>query len=146
MGINRNVVRAIVFSTKHLGGMFLNHLHTLQGIQRLQNFIGHISNSDGVGKLIRIFVEATQLEVGTFEPFIFLQHSFHGHYTLTSTWVHELWSFIELFKGTVTLANSWIPFPQRQHDQAVISLVVTFTHTKGEIRKINICHIYLHVI
>jgi hypothetical protein len=35
MGINRNVTRAIVFSPKHLGGMSLSHLHTLQDIRRL---------------------------------------------------------------------------------------------------------------
>jgi hypothetical protein len=137
MGINRNVARAIVCGPKHLGGMSLSHLRTLQGIRRLQYFIVHIANNDGVGKLIHICVEATQLEVSTFEPFLFLQHSVHGHYTLNSTWVHELWSFLKLFKGTVTLTNSWIPFHQRQHDQ---------THTKSELRQINMCHIYFSVI
>jgi hypothetical protein len=132
MGINR--------------GMSLSHLHTLQGIRRLQYFIGHIANNDGVGKLIRICVEATQLEVGTFKPFLFLQHSFHGNYTLTSMWVHELCSFLELFKGTITLTNSWIPFLQRQIDQAFMSLVITSTHTKGELRQINMCRLYLRVI
>jgi hypothetical protein len=51
--------------------MALRHLHTLQGIRRLQHFIVHIANNDGVGKLIRICIEATQLEVGTFEPICF---------------------------------------------------------------------------
>jgi hypothetical protein len=127
MGINHNVTRDIVFGPKHLNGVSLRHLHTLQGIRRLQYFIGHIANNNVVGKLLRICVEATQLEVGTFEPFLFLLHSAHGHYTLTFTWVHELWSFLELFKGTITLTNSCIPSPQRQHDQAVISLAITST-------------------
>jgi hypothetical protein len=91
-------------------------------------------------------VADTQLELGTFEPFLFLLHSVHGHYTLTFTWVNAIWSFLELFKGTITLMNSWIPPPQRQHDQAVMSLAITSTYTKGELRQINMCYIYLHVI
>jgi hypothetical protein len=50
----------------------LSSLHTLQGIRRLQYFIRNISNKDGVDNIIRICVESTQLEVGTFEPFLFL--------------------------------------------------------------------------
>jgi hypothetical protein len=64
MGINCNIAWAIVFGPKHLIVMSIIHLHTLQGIQRLQYFIRHIANNDGVGKLIRICVEAAQLEVG----------------------------------------------------------------------------------
>jgi hypothetical protein len=36
ISMNQNVSRAIVFSPKRLGGMSLSHLHTLQGIRRLQ--------------------------------------------------------------------------------------------------------------
>jgi hypothetical protein len=146
IGINRNVARAIVFGPKHLGGMSLSVLHTLQGIRRLQYFIRHIDNNDGFGKLIRICVEATQLELGTFKPFYLLLHSVHGHYTLTYTWVHKMWSLLELFKGTITLTNSWLPSPQRQNDQFVISLATTFTCARGELRQINMCRICLHVI
>jgi hypothetical protein len=84
MAINRNVARAIVFGPKRLGGMALCHLHTLQGICRIQYFIGHTANNDGVGKLMSICIESTQLEVGTFEPFMFTLHSIYGPDTLTT--------------------------------------------------------------
>jgi hypothetical protein len=61
MAIHRNVAREIVFGPKRLGGMALYHLHTLQGIHRIQYFIGHIANNDGVCKLMIISIEATQL-------------------------------------------------------------------------------------
>jgi hypothetical protein len=112
MSIDRNVERAIVFIPKRFRGMSLSHLHTLQGIQIHKYFIGHIENDDGVGKLGRICIEATQLEVGTFEPFLFLRHSIYGNATLTASWVHEIWSFVELFQRTVTLSNSWISSPK----------------------------------
>jgi hypothetical protein len=146
MGINRNVSRAIVFGPKQLGGMSLSQLHTLQCIIRLQYFIGYITNNDGVGKLIRICIEATQLEVGTFEPFIFLLHSMPVHSTLTSTWVHESWSFLQLFKGSIILTNSWLPSPQSQNDQSIMSLTTRFQCTKGEQRQINMCRIFLRFI
>jgi hypothetical protein len=111
MGINCNVSRAIIFDPKHLGGMSLRHLHTLQGILRMQYFMGQIANNDGIGKLI-------QLEVGNFEPFLFLLHSVYGKYTLTSTWVHKIWSFLELFQGTTTLTKSLLPSPQQQNNQS----------------------------
>jgi hypothetical protein len=61
MAIDHNAARVIVFGPKRLGGISISHIHTLQGIRRLQYFIGHIVNNDGVGKLVRICIEATQL-------------------------------------------------------------------------------------
>jgi hypothetical protein len=46
MGINSNVAHDIVFGPKRLGGISCSHLHTLQGIRRLQYFVGHIANND----------------------------------------------------------------------------------------------------
>jgi hypothetical protein len=109
IAIHRNVDRAIVFGPVRLVGMVLYHIHTFQSIRRIQYFIGHIAKNYGVGKIIRICVEATQLEVGTFEPFMFTLHSVYGPATRTSSWVLEIWSFLELFKATITLTNSWLP-------------------------------------
>jgi hypothetical protein len=53
-----------------------------------------IANNDGVSKLMRIFIEKTQLEVGIFEPFLFTRHSIHGHSPLTASCVLEVWSLI----------------------------------------------------
>jgi hypothetical protein len=119
MDIHRNVARAaIVFGSKRLGGMVLCHLHTFKGILRIQYFIGQISNNNGVGKLMRICIETTQLEVGTFEPFLFTLYSMYGPDTLTVSWVLGIWSFVEIFKARINLTNSWLPSPQRHHNKA----------------------------
>jgi hypothetical protein len=146
MAIHCNVARVIGFGPKSLGGMALCHLHTLQGIRKIQYFIGNIANNYGVGKLIRICIEATQLEVGTFEPFMFTLHSIYGPATLTASWVLEIWCFLELFKATITLKNSLLPLPQRQNDQSLMSLATLHTSCKGELRQISRCWIYLRVI
>jgi hypothetical protein len=146
MAINRNVARAIVYGPKRLGGMSLCHLHNLRGIHRLPYFSVHIAKKDGVGKLTRICIEATQLEVGTFEPFLFTRHSIHGPSTLTASWVLEIWYFLELFKVTINITNSWIPSPQSQDDQALMSLSILHTGRKGELHQINRCQIFLRVV
>jgi hypothetical protein len=146
MGINRNVSRHIAFGPKFIDGMALRHLHTLQGIHRIQYLIGHITNNDGVAKLMRICIEATQLEVGMFKPFFFLPFSLHGPSLLSRSWINKIWSFNELFVGTMTVSNTWLPHPQRLQDQAIISLAVLFSQNKGELKQINICRIYLQAI
>jgi hypothetical protein len=107
--------------------MALRHLHTLQGIRRLTYFIGHISNNDGVGKLIHICIEKNQLEVGSFRPIMFLRFSLYGPTLLTNSWVKEIWSFLELFQGAITLPIKWTPSPQCVNDQSIMSLAVLFT-------------------
>jgi hypothetical protein len=124
MSINRNVSRRVVFGPKHMGGMALMHLHVLQCIHRTKYLIGHITNNDGVGKLMRICIEAIQLEVVTFEPFFFLPNSLHGYTLVLISWINEIWFFNELFTGTIKISNTWLPHPQRESDQAVLTLAV----------------------
>jgi hypothetical protein len=96
--------------------------------------------------LVHICINAIQFEVGTFEPFMFLRHPIHGHTTLTTSGMHGIWTFIELFQGTTTLSNNWTPSPQRQHDQSITSLTTLFTNIKGELQHINMYHIFFHAI
>jgi hypothetical protein len=56
---------------------------------------------------MRICIDAAQLEVGKFESFLFLLHSVHGPSELTASWILEIWSFLELFKATIT-SSLWI--------------------------------------
>jgi hypothetical protein len=146
MGINRNVSRDVVFGPKYTGVMDLHHLHTLQGMRRIQYIIGHITNNDVVAKPMPICIEATQLEVRTFEQFFFLPESLHGTSLVSRSWINEIWSFIELFAGIINISNTWIPHPQRLHDQAIMSLAVLFSQNKGKRIQINISQIYLKTI
>jgi hypothetical protein len=145
MGINRNVSHNFVFGPKHLGSMALRHLHTLQGIRRTQYLSGHLTNNDGVAKRMRICIEATQLEVGNFEPFFFLLYSLHGPPLISRSWIHEIWYFNELYNDTITISNSWLPHPQRTSYKDIMSLAVLFTSIKGELIQMNICRLFLQV-
>jgi hypothetical protein len=127
-------------------GMALHHLHTLQVIHRIQYLIGHITNDGGVAKLMRICIEAIQLEVRMFEPFFFLPFSLHGSTLISRSWINEIWSFNELFSGTIMISNTWLPHQQRDYNQAIMPVAVFFSNNKGELRQINMCCIYLQAI
>jgi hypothetical protein len=103
--INRIVARTIDFGLKSLGGLETRHLYTLQGTKRLQYFLGHIACNDGNGNLMKICMEHTQLEVGKYEAFIFLVHSYAGNALINQSWRTVIWSHLELCKGIITTIN-----------------------------------------
>jgi hypothetical protein len=103
-------------------------------------------NNEGVGKLVHIFSEAIQSENGTFEPLFFLPYSLHGPTLVSRSCINEIWSFNELFNGTIKITYSWIPQPHSTADESIMSLDVIFTSIKGELRQINICRTYFQAI
>jgi hypothetical protein len=105
MGIHRNVARAIVLGPKSLGGLKIHHLYTLQGTKRLKYFLGHIACNDGNGNLMKICVEHTQIEVGSYAPFISLKYSHAGKALLNQSWIKAIWLHLELCKGTITATH-----------------------------------------
>jgi hypothetical protein len=85
MGINRNVAGKIVFCPKNLGGLEMHNLYTIQGTTSLQYFIGHLMCKDGNGNLMRICMESTQLEVGSYELFLIIAYKMAGAPLLNHT-------------------------------------------------------------
>jgi hypothetical protein len=83
----------------------MHHLYTLQGRKRLQYFLFQIACNNGNGNLTRICMEHTQLEVGTYEPFLFLKHSYAGKSLINQTWLTAIWAHLELCKGTITTTD-----------------------------------------
>jgi hypothetical protein len=89
MCINRNVSRNIFFGPRSLGELEMHHIYILQGTKRLQYFMGNIVCNDGNGNIMRICMEHTQFEVGTYEPFLFFKYSSAGTALLNKTWIRN---------------------------------------------------------
>jgi hypothetical protein len=70
MHINRNTARSIIHGLLLLGGMALPHLDTVQGIDKLHLFLGHLRRQDDNGSLIKIDLTYVQLLCGVTQ-FIF---------------------------------------------------------------------------
>jgi hypothetical protein len=141
MGINRNVSRAIVFGPKSLGGLEMHHMYTLQGTKRLQCFLGNIVCNNGNGNFMKICMEHIQLEVGTYEPFLFLKHVYSRKAIMNQSWLTAIWSHLELYKGTITTTNPWLPRPTRVHDVALTSIASEAGLGTAQQFQINKCRI-----
>jgi hypothetical protein len=146
LGINRNVACSIVFGTNSLGGFEMHHLYTLQGMKRLQYFLGHIACKEINGYLMMICMEHIQLDVGTYEPFLFLQHSYAGNALINQSWITTIWAHLELCKGMITKTNSWRPKPQRVYDMELMSMAFEANLSTARQCQINPCRIFHRVI
>jgi hypothetical protein len=63
-GINKKVVRAVVFGTAHHGGLGLDHLATVQIYGQLQYLLGGIRCNGTTWQLARMMLEFVKLECG----------------------------------------------------------------------------------
>jgi hypothetical protein len=139
MGINRNVALKIVFGPKTLGGLEMHDLYTIQGTKRLQYFLGHVMCNARNGNLMRICMESTQLEVGLYEPFPFLNYKVAGSHLLNKTWITKIWEHLSLSNGTITTTNPWLPRPQREHDTALMAIASSANFMNKQKQHINAC-------
>jgi hypothetical protein len=146
MGIDRNVAWKIVFEPNNLGGLEIHHLYTIQGTQRLQYFLGNVMCNDGNVNLVRICMESTQLEVGSYKPFLSLDYKVAGSHLLNKMSMTAIWEHLSLFKGTITTKNPWLPLPQTVNDVALMSIASRGEFTDKQKQHINACIIYLQVI
>jgi len=63
--INRNTARSIVHGPIILGGLAIPNIHTVQGIDKLHLFLGHLRLQDHTGTLIAIDLSFLQLISGS---------------------------------------------------------------------------------
>jgi hypothetical protein len=106
MGINRNVARKIFFGPKTIGCLKMPNLYTIQGTKRLQHFLCHVMCNAGNGNIMRICMESTQLEVGLYEPFLFLNYKVAGSHILNKTWLTAIWEHLSNHKNNRPMANT----------------------------------------
>ena len=67
--IHRNLNRDLIVAPKKYGGLAVTHLYDLMGQLKTKFFVKHLRRNDKTGKLLRISMEYTQMEVGRSEPF-----------------------------------------------------------------------------
>jgi hypothetical protein len=91
-------------------------------------------------------MEHTQLEVGSYEPFLFLKYSNAGKALLNQSWTTAIWSHLELCKGTITTTHPWLPKPQGVHDLALTSTASEAGLNTAQHRQINASRIFICVI
>jgi hypothetical protein len=107
--------------------------------------IPYRTHHDGNGNLMQICMESTRLEVGAYEPFLFLDYKLAVAQLLNDTWLTAIWKHISLCKGTITMTDPWLPVPQSEHDLALVSIAATSEFTDKQKKDINACRICIQV-
>jgi len=142
--LNRHMSRAIVHGPKEFGGLALPHLHTLQGVDKLKLFLGHIRLQDRTGHLIHIDMTYVQLLTGT--STLFLNQDPTKYEWVESGWLTSLWAFISRTKLTITYPLSWQPSIPREHDRTIMDYFDGIGLPNKTLEIINRCRLYLQVI
>jgi hypothetical protein len=63
---------------------------------------------DGNCNLMEICMESTQLEVGSYEPFLVLDYKSAGASLINDMWMTEILEHLPLYKGTLTTTDPWL--------------------------------------
>jgi len=109
MHTNRNTSRAIVHGPEAFGGMALPHLHTIQGIDKLKLFLGHLRLKDRTAQLIHINLTCIELLTGTGD--LFLNKEYSTYAWVEAGWVTSLWDFTSKINLTFSYPLAWSPPP-----------------------------------
>jgi len=142
--LNRHTSRAIVHGPEEFGGLALPHLPTLQGVDKLKLFLGHLRLQDRTGHLIHIDMTYVQLLTGT--SMLFLNQDPAEYEWVESGWLTSLWTFINGSKLTITYPLAWKPNLLREHDRTLMDYFVNKGLQNKTLESINICRLYLQVI
>jgi hypothetical protein len=107
MHINRNTARSIVHGPVILGGMALPHVQTVQGIDKLHLFLGHLRLNDDTGKLI--YIDLTYIQLITGSATFFLNKDISDYRWIERGWVTSLWQFTSAASLTFDFPGILLP-------------------------------------
>ena len=142
LGYNRHFPRAAVFGSIKLGGLHLKNLYTEQGILHILYFIKHYRHYQSIGKLLHISLRWTRLILGLsycplLRPSPDLHHIVDPWFRTLITFLHESHSSIETDDQPSILC--------RHNDSSLIEDFMNHEPTKTELRRLNLCRLYLKV-
>jgi hypothetical protein len=142
--INRNTTRSIVFGPYALGGLAIPNLYTVQGIDKLHLFLGHIRLQDDTGGLIQIDLSYIQLLTGL--STFFLNANPAQYRWLESGWLTSLWEFINKADIQIHYPGQWLPTKPRRNNIFLMEYFLTLRLKPNELKSLNTCRLYLQVI
>ena len=142
LGYNRHFPRAVVYGSKHFGGLGLKHLYITQGVKHITSFIKYYRSNNNIGKLLSISLRWLHLIAGLSycplrRPSLNLHHIQDKWFSTTIQFLYETNSSIETIES--------IRIYNRQHDSSLIEDFLLFEPSHTELTLLNQCCIFLHV-
>jgi len=107
--------------------------------------VKHLRRNDKTGKLFRISLEFTQMELGTKEPFYNL--NFYGcKKIVTPTWLTHLWQYWTDANIKPEISNMWTYHVERTNDVFLMDLLRSRVKDDNALVQLNLCRMQLGVI
>lgn len=144
MHSQRNISRTLLYASDVYGGMGFKHLYDFAAEEKMKFLAMHIKRNDTTGKLLRISMQATQLQVGTELPFYNLSYDTYSS-LCTSTWFTNLWSYIDSRLLKMDMAIGITFQRQRENDKFIMDLL-TPHFSSDVLSKINRVRISMKVL
>ena len=147
MGFNRHLPSVYRYAPLSHQGQALPHMLVMQGTAQISTFLSHMSKSTYVGDIVECCLESASLEIGVGGNIFSLDFDLYGH-LLTDCWVKVLWEFCWRHNISMLGEYSW-PTLSRVHDRFLMQMLVEDENTlftRGEIRLLNRCRLYLNVM
>ena len=141
----KNMPNAALYSPREEGGLQPPHLYITQGISHIEKFVQHIGSNSITGKLLRVSLEMSQLEIGIGRSLFSLQYK-SFHILLEDSWIKNLWKFV--WDNNIQIENriTKLPLPQREGDIFLMEAFQEQGYKPKELMILNRCRIYLRVM
>ena len=143
--VQKNCSKCILYGPSLYGGYAYYDSWYLKGVEKLKFLFMHYRRHGIAGKLYKITMRWTQLELGFPDPFYKYKYEACKGY-ITSAIITDLWEYISLCNATLREQQPWIYTPPRLND-FFLNYIVCRSNIPSEHKQIfNEVRIHLHLI
>ena len=96
---------------------------------------------DTTGDLITISLATIQQELGLSSPVLSLSFDSYAYLT-SSSWIKEVWRFLQSICGTLQFSSQWTPVPSYAEDINIMEIVMTWDIPNSKKNVINLCWLF----
>ena len=144
MHTQQHISRTLLYASDVYGGMGFKHLFDFAAEEKMKFLTMHIKRNDTTGKLLRISMQTTQLQVGTELPFYNLSYDTYSP-LCTATWFTNLWSYFDSRLLSMDMAIGVTFQRQRENDRFIMDILTPHFST-DILTKLNRVRISLQVL
>ena len=142
LGYNRHFPRAVVYGSRHFGGLGLKHLYVIQGVKHITNFIKYYRCNNNIGKLLSISLRWLHLISGL--SYCPLYHPSPNLHHIQDKWFSTTIRFLYETNGSIETIER-IHIFNRQNDSSLIEDFLLLEPSRTDPILLNQCRLFLHV-
>jgi hypothetical protein len=142
--LNRHTARSIIYGPEEMGGLNLPNLYTVQGIDKLLLFLGHLRLQDRTGTLIGMDLSILQFLID--HPKFFLNMEYQYFSWVEKGWITSLWEFVSPLQLQFSCPFHWTPQLPRANDVFLMEHFMKHGNYTKDMEALNRCRIYLKVL